>query len=242
MPVLLMYLVAGGGTALITALGWAWRWRRVLSAACAVIVTAPVLAAVVVVVWPHAFPQPPLPVSEEPVTPTLNVLTWGEHDGYTDAISAANPTPAHIIVAEVEITAGDTALSIPALGTTIPANLLWLAVRDTGRSPLTDQARQTPDGTLWLPSHSAELVENFGAAPLVFPGPGCTYLASGDRCTITVVWEIAEHGNVEVTSLALLWANTDPTTAAATATTSWPAPDTAQPVCEGPIKSWCGHT
>jgi hypothetical protein len=241
-PVLLMYLVAGGGIALITAVGWAWRWRRALSAACAAIVTTPVVAAVVVVVWPHAFPQPPLGVSAAPSTPTLTVLTWGEHDSYTDALSAATPTPAHIIVAELEIIAGDTALSIPALGTSTPANLLWLAVRDTGRSPLTDQTRRTPDGTLWLPSHSAELVENFGAAPLMFPDAGCTYLASGDRCSITVVWEMAEHGNVAVTSLALLPADTDPATETATSVTLWPAPDTAQPVCDGLIKAWCGNT
>ncbi len=236
-----MYLVAGGGIALITALGWVWRWRRLLSAARVAIVTAPVVAAVVVVVWPHVIPQP-LAVSEAPVTPTLTVLTWGERDSYTDAISAATPTPAHIIVAELEIIAGDSDLSIPALGTSTPTNLLWLAVRDTGRSPLTDQARRTPDGTLWLPSHSAELVENFGAAPLMFPDAGCTYVASGQRCTITVVWEIAEHGNVAVTSLALLPADNDPAATTPTSSTSWPVADTAQPVCDGPIRSWCGNT
>lgn len=199
------------------------------------------MVAAVVIMWPRAFPQPPLATPSAPVAPTLRILTWGEHDGDTDAISATNPTPAHIVVAQLEITAGDTALSIPALGTTTPANRLWLATRDTGRPALTIQASRTADHTLWLPSRSAKLVRDFADEPMMFPDAGCTDVAPGDRCQITVVWQIGEHGTVAITSLALLPADTDPATSTPTAALPWPAADTAQPVCDGPIKAWCNN-
>lgn len=242
MPVLLIYLIGAGGTGLILFMGWLWRWRHVFSVAAGTVVSAVIVAAVIaLVVWPREVAQPEL-AAPAPVVPTLSILTWGESDGSTDVISATSPTPGHIVFAELEITAGDTALSIPALGTPSPANLLWLGVRDIGRPALTDQARRATDGTLWLPSHSAELVHDFAAEPLIFPDAGCVDVAPGARCVVTIVWEIAGHGSVSITSLALLPGNADPSASTPTATAAWPAADTAQPVCDGPIKSWCSDT
>ncbi|PKZ62836.1 hypothetical protein CYJ73_25005 [Gordonia terrae] len=242
MPVLLIYLIGAGGTGFILFIGWLWRWRRVISAAASTLVVGIIVATVVaLVIWAGENAQTEL-ASPMPAAPTLTVVTWGESDARSDVTSAATPSPSHIVFAQLEIVAGDSALSIPALGTSSPENLVWLGVRDTGRPALTDQARRTTDGTLWLPSHSAELVHDFAGEPLLFPDAGCSNVAPGARCAVTLVWEIAEHGQVPITSLALLPGDEDPSTSTPTATIAWPPGVSSQSVCDGPIRSWCTDT
>ena len=221
---LLIIGIGAGGSALIMLMGFLWRWRY--------LVTATAIA--LIVVWP----QPTGSATSQ--APTLTIVTWGESDAYTDEIPGIPVAPSHIVFAQVEVTAGDTALSVPALGTPSPANLLWIEVDAAQHEPLTDQARRTDSGTLWLPSHTAELAVDFQSEPLLYPDAACSELHPHDKCTVTLVWDLTNHGSVPIYRLMLLTSPafpTDPNAALAQAT--WPHASTGVLACQSPISSWC---